>query len=141
MKKIIAVLLVMGPCLLFSQNVKYEKANQEVSVDGEFAFTMEKVKSGGLLPGHFVVKDKDGNRIFRVDTRYYSDFARIAPGNPTGRTAYFQFSFFDSNARAHAEVQSIGKKSLAKFITRNDLMKDGLANMTAIDEFILVNGE
>lgn len=124
-------------CLLFAtlitttsiqaQKVDYDKKTTVVSIDGEAFFKMERK---GAKDFFFTIRNLEGEKLFLVNYRYNeSDYTN----------GWFEFVFLASEQKVTVKNQSnFSRKMLAKYIYRNELIKDGALDKKAVKEFILV---
>lgn len=124
-------------CLLFvsliatdainAQKVTFDKKSSIASIDETAAF---KVERSGLKDYYFTVRNLVGDKLFLANYRYNeSDY-----GN-----GWFEFVFLSMEEKVTVKYNGgASRKFLAKYIVKNELIKDGELNVQAAKEFILV---
>ena len=138
MKKLFAltILLIGFQTLSFAQKQKVTLDEDTIKVNGISYAILDKSAGLGF---DFKVKSLDGKDLFFLKFLDFNNPSRITSGNPKGRVTYFEATFFNDGKKCEVDATG-GKKSVAKMIVENDLIKDNAVNESAENTFVLING-
>lgn len=141
MNKILIILASLFPFHSISQNVDFDKKTKLVLVDGNPSFKIEKTDCGfGMVECHFDIFDSTGKKQIRINFREFNSPVEVSQSNPKGNVTYFEYIFLESRQKAEVNFYNLKELKLAKDIVKNGLMKNGMLNKDAVDEFVLVHG-
>jgi hypothetical protein len=136
MKAIILSLFLVWSAIGFTQKIKIDKTNT-VFVDGEAKFILEGQNWGNTE----ILKNLNGERLAIFNTQDYYDSKHITQGNPKGRVVYFDVTFMnDDMDKCETPINGF-KKTLAKEIISNELVKDGALNEKAVKQYVSIHGK
>jgi len=134
MKTLLITTILFFSFSSLSQKVKVK--NDLVTLDGTAMFKM--ISSN--YPDAFTFFNLEDEKLAIFNANYYRDPQQITAGNPEGRVAYYDITFFNEDLDK-CEIQIVGfKKHLAERIINEKLFEDGKLNETAIKQFCAING-
>ncbi|MFT6923148.1 MAG: hypothetical protein ACJA1C_002158 [Crocinitomicaceae bacterium] len=124
---------------LYSQTPEYEKKTNKVKLDDVHLFDLIRTCDNGQNC-RFEIFDLSGKKIIRINHRSFKSLVEKTDTNPDGTVRYLEFIFLESGQKAEYDSSVIKQKRVAKLVVTNNLIKDGVLNEEAMNEFILVNG-
>lgn len=86
------------------------------------------------------VYDAAGNKVIIVTIESFKDPAAVNQSNPNGNVFFGTYIFPTLNQKAEYAYARGKAAKLAKDIDSNELIRDGVLNEEAVNEFVLVNG-
>ena len=133
--------MILVPFIGLSQKVKYNKDTHMISIDGKEEFKIEKSGCGlGTPDCHFDIHNLKSEKVIRVNYRTYQSPVYKTEANPNGKVQYFEYIFLKSGGKAEAECLGLRPEKVAKFLWKNDLLKNGDLDEAAAKQFALVHG-
>jgi hypothetical protein len=138
MKSLILFTVFIQSCLTgFSQKDKVTVENDNVMINGEQAFVLERV--GNAMSADTRLKTLEGKEVAFFKFCEFYDNAAINSGNPKGRVTYFEVTFMDSSLKCEVDFP-VAKKQLGKAINDFGLIKNSQPDEKAIDNFVKIHG-
>lgn len=133
---ITSILLLLFSFNSFSQKQKVKVKDDLVTLDGTAMFKMVSTK----YPDAYTIYNLQDEKLAIFNAQYYRDAQQVTAGNPEGRVAYFEITFFNGDLD-QCEIQIVGfKKHLAERIINEELIVDGQLNQSAVKQFCAING-
>lgn len=87
------------------------------------------------------MRDSSGKLLIIVSNEYLIFPERKNSCNPEGKVWFSRFVFLDSTGqKAEMEKVYLKTENLAKFIVKNEFIKDDLLDAEAVRAFVLSNG-
>ena len=134
MKKLIFVPLISCCLQSFAQTVTVKE--DVINVDDKPYAKIE--KAGG---GDFTIKDFANKTLIVITNKLIIDPSVKSIYNPEGYVGYAQYVFLDSiGQKCETPNNYVKAEKVAKFIVKNELIKDGALNEEGVRTFVLVNG-
>jgi hypothetical protein len=134
MKKLIFVLLISCGLQSFAQTVTVKE--DVINADDKPYAKIEKAGAG-----NFNIKNFANKTLIVVTAKTITDPSEKSIYNPEGFVSYAQFVFLDSIGQKCETSYLFGKaEKIAKFIVKNEFIKDGALNEEGVRTFVLVNG-
>ena len=123
-----------------AQKYDQEKDSDMVTKDGVDHMRVETKGCGFGQTCAFNIYDSAGNKVIIVTMESFVDPAAVSQSNTKGTVNFSTYIFPTLNIKAeYAYVRGKAVK-LAKDVDSNELMRDGMLNEEAVNEFVLVNG-
>ncbi len=140
MKKILLLALLSLPILSNAQKIRHDSKTNQITVDGVYSFTVDRIDCTMGRDCHFDVFDTAGNKVIRVNHREYKSLLERKASNPEGRVIYYEFIFLTSKTKAEIDYLGIKEIRIAEQIVKDKLIVDGKLDEKAVEEFVLVHG-
>jgi len=140
-RALIPLILFLGLASPVSaQKYDQKKGSDMVTKDGVDFLKIETKGCGFGQTCAFNVYDAQGNKAIIVTMESFKDPAAVNQSNTDGNVYFSTYIFPTLNTKAeYAYVRGKAEK-LAKDIDSNELIRDGMLNEEAVNEFVLVNG-
>jgi uncharacterized Fe-S cluster protein YjdI len=139
MKILLISTLLLFTSVLYAQKPEYDKKTNKVTLEEVHLFDLERICDHGTNC-RFEIFDLSGKKIIRINYKSFNSIVERSKSNPEGTVRYLQFIFLESGQKAEYDSSVIKQKRVANVIVTNKLIQDGVLNVEAMDEFILVNG-
>jgi len=136
MKSILTLLLFCIAFIADAQKQKVALEDDTILVNGVPYAILE--KSAGMT-FNFTVKSLEGKELIYFQFLEFNNPQAAVPGNPKGRVTYFEVTFFHDKQKCEVDATG-GKKSVAKLIVANDLIKDNAVNQEGEDKLVMISG-
>ena len=140
---IILTLLSAFTTSILTNHLYAQKQNIEIKNDMIFAdkIPYAKMEKEKCLLGvcNYKISDMTDKAVLYIKYEYYDNPSKVTASNPNGRVSYFTWNFLTSQSKCETEIRTSMRK-IAEMIVKNELIKDGTENATAIQNFVMVNG-
>jgi hypothetical protein len=134
------LLLLVAATPTTAQKYDQKKGSDMVTKNGVDFLKIETKGCGFGQTCAFNVYDAQGNKVIIVTMESFKDPAAVNQSNTDGNVFFSTYIFPTLNTKAeYAYVRGKAEK-LAKDIDSNELIRDGMLNEEAVNEFVLVNG-
>lgn len=137
MKRLLLILILAVSSAAIAQKQKVTVEDDIIYVDGVEYAKME--KKGASAPT-YTIKTLTGTPIMSWQFYDFNDPKEVQTGNPEGRVTYFQVTFFGDKQQCEINPSMATQKGVAKCIVENELLKDGVIDQEAENNFVLING-
>jgi hypothetical protein len=137
MKKVLLALILAVSSAAFAQKQKVTVEDDIIYVDGVEYATME--KKGSASPT-YTIKSLAGAALMSWQFYEFNDPKEVENANPQGRVTYYQVTFFGDKQQCEIKPTMVTQKGVAKCIVENELLKDGIIDQEAENNFVLING-
>lgn len=136
MKQILLIIFLSISAITFAQKQKISLEEDTIMVDSKPYAILEKKRG---LTMSFTLKSLSGTELGFFNLQEFNDPKEASNANSNGRVTYFEVTFFNDSRQCEINIPAT-KKSVAKEIVENNLVKENAIDTEAESRFILING-
>ena len=136
MKQFLLLVLLSISVVTTAQKQKVSLEEDTIMVDEKPYAILEKKRG---LTMAFTLKSLTGTELGYFNLQEFNDPKAANNANSNGRVTYFEVTFFNDSRQCEINIPAT-KKSVAKEIVENGLVKENAIDVEAESKFILING-